>query len=517
MVIERFLFTSRITRILAAVILMVALTGLIAAPAEKLVIVIDVFENPANYRSATIGNALTDLFISSLARTGKFKIMDTRRGGPVKAGITLSAKVTHFSYDEEEVEHISEEEVESYSGEEVEHISEEEVERSRGDSKLIRSKKVERSRVEGSKKVERSRVGRSRVERSRVERPRQYKQTMNVRLDMTVVDESQEIIFAEAFQHSETIKSATARTATYEQLVSSSGSVTEIPGSMMGRVTEVAVNRAVERLTTYFDILGADVIMGAVEGQIISVVDGQTAIIDQGRSAGLQRDDTLEVLRDNSITNASGEVVFTRQTSIGTARVGDVQDDGAMVVVTSTVDIVEGDVVWRAAPTLSSAEHIDKGTAFLHADFYAAALKEYRAARDAAPESLEPLYYSGLAYLKTNESAAALESFAQFLDAGKPIEWDATHSHRFGSCNGKLTLTNTSIAYRSPNETKLDHRFEVSLMALEKARLNDSRRLFLRATSAKGKAKNWTFRVNLLNENAQITDIVFRYIAMRRQ
>ena len=457
----RFLFTVRPIRFLAMIVILIpAWTGVAAAQSEKLVIAIDAFENPANYRSSTIGNALMDLFITSLARTGKFTIMDTRRGIPVEVDVTFSAKVTNFSYREEALENAS-------AG--------------------------ERLRSSGK-----------------------YRQTMNVRLDMTVVDQAQEIIFAEAVEHHETNTSTESMTADYERMMSSSASVTEIPGSMMGRVTEVAVDRAVERVMTYFDILGTDFIKGAVEGRIIGVMDAKTAIMDQGRAAGLRTEDTLEVLRDNSITNAAGEVVFTRQTSIGTARVGEVQESAAMVVVTTTVDIVEGDVVRRAAPTFSSSEHIDKGTAFLDAGFYAAALREFSGARDGAPESLEPLYFLGLAYLKTNDSAAALESFAHFLDAGAPIEWDAKHLHRLGNCRGKVTLTNTSIGYRSPEKTDRDHWFDVSLVALEEARLRFDV-LLIRAKSAKGKTKNWTFQFNLLDENEQITDIILRYITMRRQ
>ena len=134
-----------------------------------------------------------------------------------------------------------------------------------------------------------------------------------------------------------------------------------------------------------------------------------------------------------------------------------------------------------------------------------------------APESLDILYYLGLAYLKTNDSAAAFESFTRFLDAEAPIEWDATHLHTFGSCQGTLTLTNTSIAYRSPGETDRDHWFDVSLTGLEQAGLRFDSRLLLRASSAKGKAKNWTFHFSLLDEHEQITDIILRYIEMRRQ
>ena len=59
--------------ILTTVALLNVLAVPVAAQDDKLVIVIDTFENPANNRSSTIGNALTDMFITSLSRTGALR------------------------------------------------------------------------------------------------------------------------------------------------------------------------------------------------------------------------------------------------------------------------------------------------------------------------------------------------------------------------------------------------------------------------------------------------------------
>ena len=144
--------------IVAGVVLAGILTAPAAAQNDRLVIVIDTFENPANYRSSTIGNALTDMFITSLSRSGAFTVMDGRGGGPIDADLYLGAKITNFGYQEERV----------------------------GAS----DRSFFSRRDSGSATT--------------------WQQTMNVRIDITAVDASQEILFAEGVDHSETNTSSSA-------------------------------------------------------------------------------------------------------------------------------------------------------------------------------------------------------------------------------------------------------------------------------------------------------------------
>ena len=142
-----------------------------------------------------------------------------------------------------------------------------------------------------------------------------FEQTMSILIDITAVDDFQEIIFAEMVEHTETNTSATAMATNYRQLVAASVSVNEMTNSMMGRATVPAIDRAVERVTTYFDIFPFAI--DAVEGRIVGVVDSQNAVIDRGLAAGLHTGDELEVLREEPILNADGEVVFSRTVTIG--------------------------------------------------------------------------------------------------------------------------------------------------------------------------------------------------------
>ncbi len=460
----------------------VVLAGILTAPAaaaqnDRLVIVIDTFENPANYRSSTIGNALTDMFITSLSRAGAFTVMDGRGGGPIEADLYLGAKITNFGYQEERV----------------------------GAS----DRSFFSRRDSGSETT--------------------WQQTMNVRIDITAVDASQEILFAEGVDHSETNTSSSARASDYDRLVSSSVSVREMTGSMMGRATEGAIDRAVERLTTYFEISGPSA--GPVESAVVALVDSRTAVIDKGASAGLRADDDLDVVRDEPITNAAGEVVFSRRTNVGTATVSEVQAGGALIAVAPGVQVREGDIVVRGGG-LSPSEYLRQGDAFFDAGFYWATIRDYRNARNLDPGAPVDEYRLGVAHLMEGDPDAAFESISRYLAEGGTIEWAATHRHTFGNCNGTFTLTGTTAAYRSPDEDDPDHWFEVPFSGIRQSRhahrdmLQGSEEIELpflefRAASAEqaqkndGDDKNWSFHFDFMDGHDGPADLLMRFMSGR--
>lgn len=459
---------------IVTVVVVVAM-GISAAPVaaqnDRLVIVIDTFENPDTHGSSTIGNALTDMFITSLSRTGAFTVMDGRGGEPIEADLFLGAKITNFSYQEEEV--------------------------AATDRRGFRDS----------------------------DSARMFQQTINVRIDLTAVDYSQEILFAEAVEQSETNTSSSARAGDFNRLVTSRASVSEMLSSMMGRATEGAIERAVERLTTYFEILGPITIAGSVEGSIVALVDSRTAVIDKGGFSGLGTGDELEVLRDEPVTNAAGQVVFLRETNIGTAAVSEVQDEGALIDVAPGVEVREGDIVVRRAPSSSPSEYISRGTAFFEAGFNGAALREFQRARDSdleAAEAAEVDYGLGIVYMKTGDSDAAFENLGRFLDAGGTIEWTAVHRHTFGSCSGTFTLTGSTASFRSPDENDPDHYFEVPFTAIRQVRHSQRLEgdfLELRAPSAEqfqkneGDSKNWSFRFHVNGQHSGPARFVMRAIS----
>ena len=144
----------------------------------------------------------------------------------------------------------------------------------------------------------------------------------------------------------------------------------------------------------------------------------------------------------------------------------------------------------------------------MNAAFPAAALKEYRAARELDQESVELFFHLGMAYwgnqpIDSQYFSTALESFYDFLDRGEPLELVALHRHTFGSCVGIFTLTRDSVSYQSPGEEDLDHFFDVPLEAIVELRRRpeagySGTLVVIRAPSAEqvqkneGKTKNWT-------------------------
>ncbi len=123
--------------------------------------------------------------------------------------------------------------------------------------------------------------------------------------------------------------------------------------------------------------------------------------------------------------------------------------------------------------------------------------------------------------MKVDDTVAAFDAFAEFLDAGQPLELAARHGHIFGGCNGTLTLTRDSVAYWSPEEEDPDHWFEVPTSALGQPSRRVDGTLALRAPSQEqvaendGETRNWSFRFSLMDEHNQLADIILRYIDER--
>ena len=308
------------------------------------VIVVRTAENPADYHSATLGNALADMLVGSLSSTGTLTIVDARHPYRGPATLYVSAKVTDFRYQERAIQ----------------------------------------SPASGDVAM--------------------YEQSTTVRIDVTAVDDLDQMVFTEAVDHSETTTSATAMRGGYEYLLSSSVSMLDMTNSIMGRATAMAGELAVDRVTRYLEILGPPArAADTVEGQVIAIVAANSGLIDKGRAAGIRERDELDVLRGQPITNDAGTVVFTRRVNVGMATVTEAQDDGALIVATTAGEIREGDFFRRTLPLPSASERIEKGTAFLNAAFFHAAAREYRAALELDPESLEANYHLGLAYMKTGQ------------------------------------------------------------------------------------------------------------------
>lgn len=172
--------------ILLAVLLIFSSTAL--SQEDKPKIAANTFENPSNYGQSTIGNALTDIFVTELSKGGRFRIIDPTiaRDQVQGADYLISAKVTNFSYQEKEMQ-------------------------------------------AAGTDVPRGQTGAERV----------YEQLIDVRIDFRIVNAAtHEVILADTGEAHEKNVSAQARMADYNRLVSGQISVStqEVLGSMMGHV-----------------------------------------------------------------------------------------------------------------------------------------------------------------------------------------------------------------------------------------------------------------------------------------
>lgn len=343
-----------------------------------------------------------------------------------------------------------------------------------------------------------------------------------VGIDISATDRSGRVFFTDSGEQSETYE---RKARNWRELLT--GETSYDPAELGARMQSIGAPILVylaERLKNYFDIMGArSMPEETVKGRVVAVMDSTTAIIDTGSAAGLRAGDALEVRRGREITNAAGEVVFSRLESVGTAEVSEVQDQGAMITTAASFAFEEGDTVVREAPELSAAEYVETGDALMDAALYAPAIGQYLAARQSAPGLLDVLLDLGVAQIKTGDHEAAYESIVEFLDAGRPVELAATHLHSFGrSCQGTFTLTRDSVSYRSPRKDDPNHRFNVPLEKVTEASLRFDEDLLLRAPSVKqveknkDDSKNWMIQFDLHGANTEIARIFIRYVSERR-
>ena len=146
---------------------------------------------------------------------------------------------------------------------------------------------------------------------SSVKRSRQ--QVTSVRIDISVTDSFGEVLFTDFEERSDPSNETSIQSV----------------GSHAAPIVEYLAGR----LATYIDIMGARFRAKPVEASVVAIVGPATAVVDQGKKAGLALGDELEVQRGDIITNADGDIIFSRRESIGTAKVTEVQDGGALITV----------------------------------------------------------------------------------------------------------------------------------------------------------------------------------------
>lgn len=443
----------------AALILSLSSTPLMAQ-GQTLTAVVNRMDIAVDFGNSNVADALTDTLLAALLRTGAFNVVDGRIGREVDANFYVIASL---HYNDEPID----DKVDIFDDKD-------------GDDTLA-----------------------------------------IVGIDISATDGSGRVFFTDSGEQSETDE---RKARNWRETLT--GQTSYDPAELGARMQSMGapiLGYLAERLKAYFDIMGSrSMPVETVEGRIVAVMDSTTAIIDTGSAAGLKAGDALEVRRGREVTNAAGDVVFSRLESVGTAEVSEVQDQGAMITAAASLAFEEGDTVVREAPELSAAEYVETGDALMDATLYGPAIGQYLAARHSDPGLLDVLLDLGAAQIKTGDHEAAYESIVEFLDAGRPVELAATHLHSFGSCQGTFTLTRDSVSYRSPGQDNPNHRFDVPLERVTESSLRFDEDLLLRAPSVqqveknKDDSKNWMIQFDLHGANTEVARIFIRYVSERR-
>lgn len=298
---------------------LLALAVLMAAPATaqegKPVMAVKTFENPPNYYNSTVGNGLTDMFITELQKTGKYKLIER-------------AQVQQLT---DEVDFGKSGYVDQASAVKKGHIM--------GVEYYFLAKVTNFGAKE--QKTGGSGWGGSVFGGLGVKKDEAY-----VRIDFRIIDAtSAETVYADYGE------------GTYKKSGVSFGggawghgggdfdvSSSEFLDSMVGRATTMALNNVIDKMDHGFlsthtsrsaelkqqeasaqnEALAA---LRKVPGKVLAFVSNDMIIISLGASNGIQVGDRMTVFKSDDIKNSKGEVVYSEEKEVGSLEVFDVQPD----------------------------------------------------------------------------------------------------------------------------------------------------------------------------------------------
>jgi len=410
-------------------------------------VLVETFENPANYNESTIGNALTDMFVTELARAGRFRVLDSSAGGNDGANLIFRAKVTNFSYEEIDLGYVT-----TRSGQ---------------------------------------RTG-----------EKMYQQNTEVRIDFRVVDPlSGEVIFADAGEARHSNTSVASFDADFRSMVASSASIRELLNSMMGQASDQAIDMAIRRMNDYFDIVGF--VSAALEGTVVGIIDDQTVVVDLGQQDGLESGNALRIFRETPITNSDGKVVYTTRAEITAAEVVETQPNAAMARVRAGAGVREQDLAVREATVLDLGARLDRGWRLLERRFYAPASKEFQAARDVDPTSDEAINGAAWADLYLRRFPEAFAAWDELLSHGAVLEFPVHHHHSFSfNCDGVLLLSSEVVSFPAPAGEEAKHGFDVGIAEVREVELKSDHLGFKAPNNVENDDKSWNFEILLAGSDS---------------
>jgi curli biogenesis system outer membrane secretion channel CsgG len=299
----------------AAIVLVFGFAGSGAAQEPpKPVIGVRTFENPPHYHNSTIGSGLTDLFITELMKTGRYRVVERDGIDELVSEIELG---------------------ESDLGEKSTALAKGHF---KGLEYLVIGKVTnfgERETNSGAAAV---------IAGIGLRKTEGY-----VRIDFRVVDAASREIIYSGFAEGLDKTSGWSFGGPGGAASTSSRSFLD---SQLGRATVKAISRMVR--TMNHDVVARHVSRtselrrqqnepgAGATGRVLARAGPQVAIISLGSNQGVRPGDTLRVLRLGQIKDSKGNVVYSDEVETGRIRVTEVQEDRAKAVVLTEGGVEEG-------------------------------------------------------------------------------------------------------------------------------------------------------------------------------
>ena len=132
-------------------------------------------------------------------------------------------------------------------------------------------------------------------------------------------------------------------------------SESEWTSSQIGKATRKAVQQIAEKMSGWTpNDGGAEPDRPAIKAGIVALISPTEFVIDKGQADDVRVGDTMDVVSLKAIKNAEGKLVYQTETRVGSAKVVEVQANGAKLRITSqepdAPKIKEGDGVHTPAP-----------------------------------------------------------------------------------------------------------------------------------------------------------------------
>jgi curli biogenesis system outer membrane secretion channel CsgG len=452
-----------VSRCILFIAALLVLGSSLVAQVTKPRLAIRPFENPTTDANSNIGNAITDILITELAKKGKFQIVEraamdeiareidfgssdmvnkstaAKRGGIAGAEYILVGKVSNFSYKETVAEQAA---VNSRRGAQV----------------------------------------------------TMYKQEATVRVDFRVISVSTGVaVVAESGMDTQSNVSATSELVSYRRYREASFSVAEAQNSLIGRTTIGAITNIVRKISDLSGRMTAETdkagntnraqSLSAVSGQISSVT-ADAVFIDFGNPGhGVQRGDRLKVVEEKVTKNSKGKVVFQEEKEVGILEVLSVNGKNAKARLASDSntdirDLREGDKIRVDVESIKagvvkpgsvatgssggSRNAIQKllrdGNRYVEDKHFAEAIDVYQQALELDPNSPEVMDRLVSAFLYNKNLGDAEDMIDRLFAQSGSVNMDVIHNHTFGYCTGTLTIAYNRISYRP---AKGDHQLDL--------------------------------------------------------